>query len=59
VAATSTKNAWTGSQWKLTSLPARNITVVGLAVTSATNAWAVGYTSPGKTVILHWNGSWH
>jgi hypothetical protein len=51
---------WTGSQWKVTSAPARNIYVVGLAVTSATNAWAVGSNASSKTVILHWNGSsWH
>src|SRR5262245_24977394 len=36
----------------------------GVAVVSATNAWAVGYTAPASasipvTLIVHWNGtSW-
>jgi hypothetical protein len=34
----------------------------GVAATSASNAWAVGYSGsifPQKTLILHWNGrSW-
>jgi hypothetical protein len=52
---------WTGSGWKLVKLPAKDIIVSGLAVTSASNAWAVGSTTPGgKTVIVHWNGrAWH
>jgi len=52
---------WTGRGWKLTTLPAKDIIISGLAVTSAKNAWAVGSTSAtGKTVILHWNGrAWH
>jgi len=29
----------------------------GVAATSATNAWAVGATTSGKTLILHWNGT--
>jgi hypothetical protein len=31
----------------------------GVAATSASNAWAVagGDTPPGKTQILHWNGT--
>jgi hypothetical protein len=45
---------WTGKAWQLTSHPA--IQVTGLAVTSAGNAWAVGMSTAGKTVILHWNG---
>jgi hypothetical protein len=52
---------WTGKGWKLTTVPAKDILVLGLAVTSAKNAWAVGSTSASdKTVILHWNGkAWH
>jgi hypothetical protein len=29
----------------------------GVAATSASNAWAVGNTSGGRTMILHWNGT--
>jgi hypothetical protein len=29
----------------------------GVAATSATNAWAVGGTANGHTLILHWNGT--
>ncbi len=51
---------WTGKAWKLTPVPTSKISVAGVAVTSATNAWAVGNTTKGKTLILHWNGSkWH
>jgi hypothetical protein len=51
---------WTGKAWKLTSVPTSKISIIGVAVTSATNAWAVGDTTKGKTLILHWNGSkWH
>lgn len=34
--------------------------LLGVAATSATNVWAVGYTDGGgKTLIVHWNGtSW-
>ena len=51
---------WTGSAWKLTGFAPKKPTFSGVAVTSAKNAWAVGATSAGKTLILHWNGSaWH
>jgi hypothetical protein len=51
---------WTGSAWKLASFAPKNPTFSGVAVTSAGNAWVVGTTSAGKTLILHWNGSaWH
>jgi hypothetical protein len=51
---------WTGKAWKLTTVPTSKINVLGVAVTSATNAWAVGSSTSQKTVILHWNGrSWH
>jgi hypothetical protein len=52
---------WTGSAWKQTALPDKSAGILGLAVTSAANAWAVGNlpSSDGftKTAILHWNGS--
>jgi hypothetical protein len=52
---------WTGSAWKQTPAPPDHATILGLAVTSATNAWAVGTTpttsGTSKTLILHWNGS--
>ena len=36
-----------------------NDTLIGVAASSATNAWAVGRvgTRVHRTVILHWNGS--
>jgi hypothetical protein len=51
---------WTGSAWKITASPAkRNDSLIGVAVTSASNAWAVGDSATGKVLILHWNGhSW-
>jgi len=41
--------------------PATSLTISGnlrgVAATSASNAWAVGSTDSGKTLILHWNGT--
>ena len=50
---------WTGSAWKIAASPLkRNESLIGVAVTSASNAWAVGEAGNGA-VILHWNGhSW-
>jgi hypothetical protein len=48
---------WTGDAWKLTPPPGNSIVIFGLAMTSPTNAWAVGNEGPLTTVILHWNGS--
>jgi hypothetical protein len=31
--------------------------LLGVAATSATNAWAVGYITAGPPLILHWNGT--
>jgi hypothetical protein len=31
--------------------------LLGVAATSATNAWAVGYITAGGPLILHWNGT--
>jgi hypothetical protein len=46
-----------GGLWKVASSP----NLVGLldaaAATSATNAWAAGFTALGQPVIEHWNGS--
>lgn len=49
---------WNGKRWTRLHSPgmtAKNDTLVGVAATSARNAWAVG-SSPGRTLILHWNG---
>jgi hypothetical protein len=50
---------WTGSAWKIAASPLkRNESLIGVAVTSASNAWAVG-DAGNDAVILHWNGhSW-
>jgi hypothetical protein len=59
---------WNGSAWKQQSSPnpgtagsALN-TLSGMAATSSTNAWAVGYYNNGngtpyKTLIAHWDGT--
>jgi hypothetical protein len=51
---------WTGSAWKMAAIPVkRNDTLIGVAAASASSAWAVGDSSTGKVLILHWNGhSW-
>jgi hypothetical protein len=53
---------WTGGAWQPTPPPANDLAIFGLAVTSSTNAWAVGDnnsnpTGPVQTLILHWNGT--
>jgi hypothetical protein len=55
---------WDGTAWKRVPSPnpAAGGSLAGVAVTSARNAWAVGWTSspnhPGpKTVIERWNGT--
>ena len=61
---------WNGSKWVVvpSPTPTGDIYVEGVAVSSATNAWAVSYTRPTTcdplcgTATLHWNGSkwiWH
>ena len=37
--------------------PTLNGQLFGVAATSASNAWAVGAATSGKTIILHWDGS--
>jgi hypothetical protein len=59
---------WNGSAWAQVPSPNPGITrpranvLTGVAATSASNAWAVGYYSNGtadQTLIEHWNGtSW-
>lgn len=50
---------WNGRHW--TSVPNPGTTadteLSGVAVTSASNAWAVGYSLRGAPVIFHWNGT--
>ncbi len=53
---------WNGTAWKVHKSPAPgyNSVLIGVAATSATNAWAVGglgTTRPFKTLIEHWNGT--
>jgi hypothetical protein len=48
---------WNGSSWRRVTHPAPvRGTLAGIAVLSASNAWAVGNTGKGNTLILHWNG---
>ena len=52
---------WNGSTWKRVPSPvAGGVILDGVAATSASNAWAVGFAldTPSPTsVILHWNGT--
>src|SRR5712691_7366800 len=47
---------WNGAAWKVVAGPNVEADLAGVAATSATNAWAVGFSS-GRTLIEHWNGS--
>jgi hypothetical protein len=56
---------WNGTAWKQVTSPSpggssnKNV-LGGVAATSSTNAWAVGYFSNGtayRTLIEHWNGT--
>jgi len=55
---------WNGKQWARVASPnpqgmTAEVTLNGVAATSASNAWAVGDYATGtgdKTLILHWNG---
>jgi hypothetical protein len=55
---------WNGTRWQVAATPSfsglTNI-LYGVAATSATNAWAVGYydtsSSNSQSLILHWNGT--
>jgi hypothetical protein len=46
---------WNGRAWTL-GRGIRDAGLMGIATTSATSAWAVGGTTRGRTLILHWNG---
>jgi hypothetical protein len=51
---------WNGAAWKYvpSPSPAGNSVLTAVAATSASNAWAVGYTrNTDKTLILRWNGT--
>jgi hypothetical protein len=51
---------WDGSAWKSVASPspAGNSLLTAVAATSASNAWAVGYTrNSNKTLIERWNGT--
>jgi hypothetical protein len=53
---------WNGTAWRRVTSPNRsgdnNLVGVGVAVTSSTNAWAVGASlSVRRTLIEHWNGT--
>jgi hypothetical protein len=53
---------WNGSTWKhiASPSPAGDSVLTAVTATSATSAWAAGYTrNSGKTLIMRWNGtSW-
>jgi eukaryotic-like serine/threonine-protein kinase len=46
---------WNGRGWTL-SHGRSGAELAGVTATSATDAWAVGETASGHTVILHWDG---
>ena len=54
---------WNGARWRASRIPPallpRGSYLLGIAATSASDAWTVGQStgSPGGTLILHWNGS--
>jgi hypothetical protein len=52
---------WNGKAWTQVPIPAigaygTDYSLTGVAVTSATNAWAVGILAGVYSVVLHWNG---
>jgi hypothetical protein len=50
---------WAGTDWKSVPTPAADGTLYAVTATSASDAWAAGYTTSDKTLIYHWNGkSW-
>jgi hypothetical protein len=50
-----------GTKWSRMSAPRHTFgTLWGVTELTASDAWAVGDTTTGRTLILHWNGSkWH
>jgi hypothetical protein len=54
---------WNGTKWSKVPSPSPScpagINLNGVAATSSSNAWAVGYCNTGsadQTLVLHWNG---
>jgi hypothetical protein len=49
---------WNGTIWKPVTRPADIHVLTGVAATSASNAWAVGFYDsaaiPAQTLALHW-----
>jgi hypothetical protein len=50
---------WNGTAWKQvpSAIQSVSTSLSAVAATSASNAWAVGTTGTGKTLIEHWNGT--
>jgi hypothetical protein len=50
---------WTGQGWTPVATPSEGgfIALFGVAASSTRNAWAVGTSGSGHTLIIHWNGS--
>ena len=50
---------WNGTAWKQvpSAIQSVNTSLSAVAATSESNAWAVGTTGAGKTLIEHWNGT--
>lgn len=47
---------WNGTAWTITPSPAAG-TLTGITARSASDVWAVGYTTGPQTLTLHWNGT--
>jgi len=50
---------WNGTAWKQvpSAIQSVSTSLSAVAATSASNAWAVGTTGTGQTLIEHWNGT--
>jgi hypothetical protein len=47
---------WDGTAWTITPSPALG-TLTGITARSASDVWAVGYTTGPQTLTLHWDGT--
>jgi hypothetical protein len=47
---------WNGTAWTITPSPAAG-TLTGITARSASDVWAVGYTTGPQTLTLHWDGT--
>ena len=47
---------WNGTAWTITPSPAAG-TLTGITARSASDVWAVGYTTRPQTLTLHWDGT--